>query len=665
MMEIDDLATGIVAGVGGPANIRSVGHCTTRLRLVLADRGAADRDVVRALPGVMSTVERGGQFQVVIGQHVAQVDTQVRSLVSAAKDGAPVDEAPLAMTPVDRAFDLLTGTFHPLIWALVGSSMIKTFLALAAQLGWISTTSTTYAIWSAAGNAVFFFLPVLVGITASLKLGANPYVGGTIAAALLHAEFTGIGPVGTEATFLGLPVVVIDYGSSVFPALIAAILLSIMEKALRRRLPRSLHLILIPTICIAVLVPATAILFGPVGTYVSEALSSAIGWLWQLSPAVAGAIMGGLWQVFVIFGVHWGFVPVIVNDLSVQGYSLLTGPLVAAVLAQGAATLAVMFRTRNAEMRTLSGAAAVSAFVAGVTEPAIYGVTLRLRKPFIYACIGGMAGGAIAAAGGSAANSFIFPGLITLPAYMHVGSFTLQLLGTAAAVAIAFTLTLVLGFEDVPNSPDAGAEAGGATDRDAASEPAGARTAPAPGPHLTPAPDGAQAPMAPTLDPTLPTVPGSGAVIVAAPLHGEVLALSEVPDPVFARGLMGAGVAIRPTNGVLRSPVEGTVASVARAHHAVGITSDDGVEILLHVGIDTVHLGGRPFETLVAKGQRVQVGTPLILVDLEALLASGCETATPIVVTNSATFASVDVVAGNQVTAGEPLLRVTPRHAPQ
>jgi len=665
-MDDDDLAAGIVAGVGGATNIRSVGHCTTRLRLVLADRTAADRTAVRALPGVMSTVERGGQFQVVIGQHVGQVDRQVRSLVSAAKDGAPVDEAPAAVSLVDRAFDLLTGTFHPLLWALVGSSMIKTFLALAVELGWISVTSTTYAIWAAAGNAAFYFLPVLVGITASLKLGANPYVGGAIAAALLHGNFTQIGPVGTEASFLGLPVVVIDYGQSVFPALIAAILLSIMEPALRRWLPRSLHLILVPTICLAVLVPATAILFGPIGTSVSEALSAAIGWLWQLSPAVAGAIMGGLWQVFVIFGVHWGFVPVIVNDLSVQGHSLLTGPLVAAVLAQGAATLAVMLRTRNQEMRTLAGAASVSAFVAGVTEPAIYGVTLRLRRPFIYACIGGMVGGAIAAAGGSAANSFILPGLITLPAYMHVGNFTLQLAGTATAVVITFVLTMVVGFHDVPAT-----SATAAADPGPSPAPAtlpGTSTPPLPGsgtppvPGRTPSdPEGS----APTPAPTPATAePADRAaqpatLLIGAPLAGAVLPLSDVPDPVFARGLMGPGVAIRPANGVVRSPVVGTVTSLARAGHAVGLTSAEGVEVLIHVGIDTVHLGGKYFEGLAARGQPVQVGTPLMLVDLDGLLSAGYETATPIVVTNSATFASVEVLASEQVAAGDPLLRVT------
>jgi beta-glucoside PTS system EIICBA component len=644
-MDVDDLAAGIVAGVGGARNIRSVGHCTTRLRLVLADRTAADRTAVRAVPGVMSTVERAGQFQVVVGQHVGQVDTRVRSLVSAANDGAPVDEAPLHLSWVDRAFDLLTGTFQPLLWALVGSSMIKTFLALAVELGWISIQSTTYAIWAAAGNAAFYFLPVLVGISASLKLRANPYVGGAIAAALLHADFTQIGPVGTEATFLGLRVVVIDYGQSVFPALIAAVLLSIMERALRRRLPRSLHLILIPTICLAVLVPATAILFGPVGTYVSEVLSEALGWLWQLSPAVAGAIMGGLWQVFVMFGVHWGFVPVIVNDLAVQGHSLLTGPLVAAVLAQGAATLAVMFRTRNQEMRALSGAAAVSAFVAGVTEPAIYGVTLRLRRPFIYACIGGMVGGGIAAAGGSAANSFVFPGLITLPAYMHVGNFTLQLLGTATAVAIAFLLTLLVGFQDVPAT---GIPATSAPEPDLA-----AGTATRGATSLT-SQEGAVPPTAP---PLLADRAGDPVTVtIGAPFPGPVLTLSSVPDPVFARGLMGQGVAIRPTNGVLRSPVSGTVTSLARAGHAISITSTEGVEVLIHVGIDTVHLGGKHFEGLVAQGQTVQVGTPLILVDLDAVTSAGYQTLTPIVVTNSGAFAAVEVLASGQVAAGDPVL---------
>ena len=457
--------------------------------------------------------------------------------------------------------------------------MIKTFLALAVELGWISTTSTTYAIWSAAGNAAFYFLPVLVGITASLKLGANPYVGGDdrrgAAARGLHRRSA---LWARETTFLGLPVVVIDYGQSVFPALIAAILLSIMEPALRRRLPRSLHLVLIPTICLAVLVPATAILFGPVGTYVSEALSAAIGWLWQLSPAVAGAIMGGLWQVFVIFGVHWGFVPVIVNDLSVQGHSLLTGPLVAAVLAQGAATLAVMFRTRNDEMRALSGAAAVSAFVAGVTEPAIYGVTLRLRRPFIYACIGGMVGGAIAAAGGSAADSFVFPGLITLPAYMHVGQLHLPALGHRHCSR-----------DRVRADPGAGIR--GRACPGTCGRRARARRSPTvrcPGPPVLP--PLTHRPGSHCHGTRSPAVASS--LSVASPLSGEVVALSEVPDPVFARGLLGKGVAIRPDERCGPLPRRGD-RHVPCPSPARSRDHDPRMAwtILVHVGIDTVHLG--------------------------------------------------------------------------
>jgi PTS system beta-glucosides-specific IIC component len=626
-MDVNAIAEGIVAGVGGPGNISSVGHCTTRLRLRLVDKSLVDKQAVRALPGIMSTVERGGQFQVVVGQEVADVDRRVRTLVAEATDGQELPEAVEPPSLLDRVFDFITGVFHPLLYALVGSSMIKTFLTVAVQAGWISTDSPTYAIWAAAGSAAFYFLPVLVGITASAKLGANPYVGGAIAAALLVDSFTGLGPPGTRTTFLGLPVTVIDYGQSVLPALMAAALLAVLERWLRRHLPRTLHLVLVPTVCLAVLVPATALVFGPVGSTLANALSDAVAWVWELSPALAGAVMGGLWQVFVMLGVHWGFVPVIVNDLSVQGYSLLTGPLVAAVLAQGAAALAVFLRTRNPSFRALSGAASVSAFVAGVTEPAIYGVTLRLRRPFLYACIGGAAGGALAAVGRSAADSFVFPALLTLPAYLNQGSFTLQLTGTATAIVIAFGLTWLLGFTDVP-------------------------VAPSPPPASTPDPTHA-APSA-----TDVAGPAAGPRIVAAPFPGEVVPLAELPDPVFARGLLGPGVAIRPSSGLVRAPAEGRIRTVARARHAISLTTDTGEEVLIHLGIDTVHLGGRHFDVLVEPGQRVRAGQPIAHVELAALAAEGYDPTSPVVVTNAAALGSMAVVAGREVVAGDPLLEI-------
>jgi PTS system beta-glucosides-specific IIC component len=658
--DVDALAEGIVAGVGGPGNIRSVGHCTTRLRLGLVDRSRADRDAVRALPGIMSTVERGGQFQVVVGHEVADVDRRVRGIVASAMDGREPAEAEAPMSLPDRVFDLITGTFQPLLWALVGSSMVKTLLSVAVELGLISTDSATFAIWSAAGNAAFFFLPILVGITASAKLGANPYVGGVIAAALLHESFTALGPAGTHTDFLGLPVTIIEYGQSVVPAFLAAVLLALMEGRLKRIVPAPLRLVVIPTVCIGVLVPATVLVFGPVGSTVSDALSEAVQWVWELSPAIAGAVMGGLWQVFVMFGVHWGFVPVIVNDLSVQGYSLLTGPLVAAVLAQGAAALAVFVRTRSPSFRALAGAASVSAFVAGVTEPAIYGVTLRLRRPFLYACVGGAVGGAIAAAGGSAADSFVLPGLITLPAYLNVGSFTLQVTGTATAVAIAFGLTYVLGFDDVPDTetsvPPGPPPPAAAPDR----------TVPEAGAPTMASPPGPASAVAVAGGPSAPRLAGSPAAAgtppIVAPLQGVLVPLESVADPVFAKGLLGPGVAIRPSSGgLVRAPAAGRVTSVARAKHALGLTTPDGIDIMIHVGIDTVHLAGRHFEILVGTGDQVAAGQPIAYADIPALLAEGYDATTPIVVTNAAAVGSVLVVAGHEVSAGDPLLEIQPR----
>jgi PTS system beta-glucosides-specific IIC component len=655
-----DLATALVAAVGGPGNIAAVEHCVTRLRFVLRDPQLAEPGYIEAMPGIVSVMQRAGQLQVVVGTEVADAFDAIEAIPGIGADDAPRGNQGRGSL-VGRGLDLLTGTFQPLLWALVGASLIQTALAILVEVGWLSTEGTAYAVWAAAGSAPFVFLPVLVGISAARKLGANPFVGGAIGAALLEAHFVGLGPIGTHVRLLGLPLTVVDYSQSVFPALLAAVMLAMLERWLRRKLPSFLHMIVIPAVCLAVLVPLTMVLFGPIGSTVSSALSAAVEWIWELSPFLAGAIMGGLWQVFVMFGVHWGFVPVILNDLTVQGHSLLTGPLVSAVLAQGAAAAAVALRTGNRELRSLAGAATVSAMVAGITEPAIYGVTLRLRRPFVYACIAGAVGGSVAALGRSAADTFIFPALLTLPAYMHIGSFGMQLAGTGLAIALAFGLTWFLGFTDLP----AAEPAASAT----AQTPQPTRTAlPASGPprpphevgvlHVAPAPApawGADA-QAEDIEPGL---------LVRAPMAGEILPLDEVSDPVFARGLLGPGVAIRPADGWVRSPVSGTVTSVSRSRHAIGVTSEAGADVLVHVGLDTVLLGGAGFEVAVATGDPVVAGQVLMHVDLETLGKRGADLASPVVVTNAAAFAGVHVLAGDApVGAGDPLLRLTPNPEP-
>ncbi len=512
---------------------------------------------------------------------------------------------------------------------LAGSGLMKALLATVVRFSPEFATTTTYAIWFAAADAIFQFLPILLAITAAKKFKANVYTSVAIAAAMIYSATIAVVPTdagsvtlqtfagsGGHVTFFGIPVVMISYLSAVIPTIIAIYAQAKLEQLLARVLPESIKNFVTPMVVLALIVPLTFLLIGPVSDAVGSAMSSAINWVWSLSPAIGGAIMGGLWQVFVIFGVHWGFVPVMLQDLSTQGYSLLTGPLFAAVLAQAAAAAAVFFKTRNKEMKEIAGPAAVSGFLAGVTEPAIYGVTLRLKKPFIYAVIGGAVGGAIAAAGGSAAEGFVLPGLITLTATMGIGNFTLQLIGTGAAIVIAFTLTMVLGFKDLPAKQHA----------------AGADAA-------------ADEGVVETEAYQLPT-----------PVAGQMVPLAAVPDKVFASGALGSGVAVVPSEGKVYSPIAGTV--VSAMPHAYGIKADTGLEVLVHIGLDTVNVKGKHFTPQVVQGQRVAEHQLLADVDLDALVAEGYNPMTVMVITNSGRYSTVVPVAEGSLNAKDLVLEI-------
>ena len=339
--------------------------------------------------------------------------------------------------------------------------------------------------------------------------------------------------------------------------------------------------------------------------------------------------MGGFWQVFVLFGLHWGFVPIIVNDLATQGYSLLSGPLLPAVLAQAAATLAVFLRTRSVKRREVAGASALSGFVAGITEPAIYGVNLPLKLPFYFGIAGGAIGGAIAGLGGGGADSFVFPSLLAIPAFMKVGSFTLTMIGTAVAVAIGFTLTFFFAPREQTDPVDDDPEA-----------------TPASGPALV-----EDAPAA--------TLVTGTKLALGAPVAGTAVDLTEVPDKVFASLAMGRGIGIVPTDGTIVAPVDGTVAVAMKTGHAYGLKTATGVEVLVHIGIDTVQLKGVGFSARVAKGDMVKKGDVLCEVDLDAVRAAGYDPTTVMIVTNTANFADVSPVATGQVAAGADAALVT------
>jgi PTS system beta-glucosides-specific IIC component len=617
----DEIAAAVVRAIGGESNVASVTHCATRLRFQLKDREKADKDAVENTRGVITVVEAGGQFQVVIGNTVGNV---YQSIVD--NTSIPAGEGGASGGILARAIDLVTSIFTPFLWVLAGTGLLKALLAVVVEFSPDWATTPSYAILFAAADGVFQFLPVLLAITAAKRFKANPFTAVAIACALLYSATIAVipGPDGAtltlqayaggggELTFFGIPVVMIPYLSAVIPTILAVFAQAQLERVLYRAIPEALRNFLTPMITLLVIVPLTFLAIGPVSDLVGGWLSDGVNAVWDVAPAIGGLILGALWQVLVIFGLHWGLVPVMIQELTDQGYSLLTGPLFAAVLAQAAATFAVFLKTRNKELKEVAGPAAVSGFLAGITEPAIYGVTLRLKRPFVYGCIGGGIGGAIAAAGGSAAEGFVIPGLITLTATLNIGNFTLQLIGTGVAIAIAFGLTMVLGFKDLPASrPAAGADVD----------------------------EGA-----------VPSV----AVPVAAPVAGRVVPLEAVPDRAFASGALGKGTGIYPNEGRVFSPANGTL--VVAMPHAYGIRTDEGMEILVHVGLDTVELKGQHFAPKVAQGEPVTKGQLLAEFDIDAIIAAGYNPTVVMVVTNHTEYSAIVPMTGEGDVVPEELL---------
>ena len=553
-------------------------------------------------------MEAGGQFQVVIGNNVSIAYAEIGQISKLTGDNADTGGGEEKGSLLNRFIALISSIFTPILWPLAGAGLLKAFLAMATTFGWLDATGTTYAILNAAGDGLFTFLPIFLAVNAAKRFKTNQFTSMAIAAALCYPAIVALASATDPVTFFGIPVAMVTYTSSVIPIIVAVWLQSYLEHWLNKVLPSWLRNFTTPLLVLLIMVPLTLLTVGPVTSYAAKGISTGIAWLFTTAPWLAGALMGGFWQVFVLFGLHWGFVPFMVNDYSTIGYSLMAGPLPAAVLAQAAATLAVLFKTKNINLKELAGPAALSGFVAGITEPAIYGVTLRLKKPFYYGIAGGVVGGAIAAWGGSASSAFVFPSLLGLAAYMQVGSFTLQLIGTGVAIAIAFTLTMVLGFDDIPNETESK-------------------------PELIP--------------------PAPGAVEVSAPVSGAVVPLAEVKDKVFASGALGKGIGIVPSSGKVYAPFAGTVVTAFPTAHAFGIKSADGVEVLIHIGIDTVQLEGKGFVAAVTQGQVVEAGDLLANVDLDVVKAAGYDPTTIVVITNTAQFAAVLPAEGHQLAHGD------------
>lgn len=629
-----------------PGNVRALSHCATRLRFALKDESKAATDAIKNTGGVVTVVQSGGQYQVVIGNDVPEVYAELMKLLPDLADDSDDDPAS-GRNLLDAFIALISGIFSPMLWTLAGTGLFKAFTAMFASFGWLSQTSDTYTVLYAASDAFMNFLPLVLAVTAARHFKANQFTSMAIAGALVYPSVVAMND-GAPHTFFGIPLVVMSYTSSVLPIIVAVWVQSYIERACMRLVPSSFRNFMTPWITVLIMVPLTLLTIGPATTLIADGIASSVQWLFATVPLIGGIVIGGFWQVFVMFGLHWGLVPIMTQEITTNGYSLIYGPIEAAVLAQAAATAAVMLRTRDKRTRELAGPASLSGFLAGVTEPAIYGVNLPRKLPFYFGIVGGAIGGALGAlAGGRVGQAGIFPSLIGLPAYLlDTPNVALWLIGVILAVVISFTLTFFFGVRD----EDTTGSAGPADDVEGAQTAGGAdNQTQTTGPEPATAPDGDEG------DGKTAGRPGAPADIsVVSPIAGRVIDLQEVPDPVFSSGVMGEGAGIVPADGTVVAPITGDVVVATDTGHAFGIKSDDDVEILVHVGIDTVTMKGDGFTAAVVKGQRVQAGDVLVHVDLERIKAAGYSPITVLLVTNAASYTAVTSTrTGQDVQAGQ------------
>ncbi|WGE58687.1 beta-glucoside-specific PTS transporter subunit IIABC [Actinobacillus equuli] len=627
--DFSKLAGEIVQFVGGEQNIHSLVHCATRLRFVLKDKNQADRDRLNQTAGVISVVESGGQFQVVIGNNVPKVYAEIMSQANIQTgDDADLPKPSL----INRAIDFLAGSFTPLIGVMAGAGILKGLIAILQVAGWLDPASGTFTVLDAAASGTFYFLPVFLAFTAANKLKTSPFIAVGVAAALLYPSIVAISQSGKPLEFLGFQLATMNYAYSVIPILLAVWAQSYVQRIFENIFHESVRNFFAPACTLLVVVPLTLAVIGPIGGEVGSSIAAALAWLYETSPIATGIVVGGLWQVLVIFGIHWSIVPIMINNMSIIGFDLI-GPLTAAaVLGQAGATFAVFLKSRNKDIKAIAGSTTFSG-VLGITEPLIYGITLRFKKPFICGVIGGAIGGAVIGWGGTKMFAFGFSGLLLYPVIIGEGSnIVTYSLGMAVAFIAAGILTYLFGYSD----------------------------------QMLPEQASAAEPK------TIPNVVKNGEVStiplnkfnLVSPLEGNIQKLTEIADPMFASEALGKGIAIEPTKGELISPVNGTISSVFPTKHAYNIISDDGLEVLIHIGMDTVQLNGTHFETFVKDGDRIQVGQLLGKFDIENIKAKGYSVVTPIIIANSDEYLDVIVTNEPYIYQNEPLIKVLEHKTP-
>lgn len=656
-------ASGIVANVGGPENIVHLTHCATRLRFQLHDASKVNGDAIEALPEVMGVVPQSGdRYQVIIGGAVQTVYENINALPEMANVGQLTDEEVKAKARsggprgkfawLDNFFEFLSDSFRPIIGALLGASLFITVMALMGSLGiignWADPRVSLPPVWQFVNlcwQCVFVFLPLLVAYNASKKVGADPWVGFAIMAVLMLPGFTALGEVANPVHFmgqeiqvvhiLGLPLTIFNYSSQVFPPLLMAALLGPLTRLLKRIIPTDIQLIFVPFFAMLIMIPVTAFIIGPIGVYLGAALAKGLAAINAFSPLIFAIVIPLAYPFMVPLGLHWPINAIMLLNIQQLGYDFIQGPMGCWNFACFGATAGVLIlaaRDKDKGMRQTATGALAAGLLGGISEPSLYGIHLRYKRIYPSMLPGCVVGGLIIGLGGGVqTKAFVFTSLLTIPAF---DSMLLYGIAVAASFATACTLVLIRGYKDKE-----------------AAQPAveGTSTAAV---EAAPAAAVAAAPTAVSEEPADEPQPTAELDIVqlTSPLAGHIVALDQVDDPVFAQGTMGKGVAIKPTSNTVVAPGAGTVVLAAATGHAVALKLDSGVEVLIHIGLDTVKMDGDGFEVHVSQGDKVEAGTPLVTFDPDKIAAAGYPSITPVIIMNSKKMTDVHQVASGDVT---------------
>ncbi|MDU4882403.1 beta-glucoside-specific PTS transporter subunit IIABC [uncultured Clostridium sp.] len=616
--DYEKLAVDIINAVGGKKNIIKASRCATRLRLVLKETTNEAKENVSALTGVITVVENGGQFQVVIGTHVGKVFDKVASELNL--DSSVIEEDAPKASVLNRIIATMSAVFAPFIYILAAAGILQGCLILINMVSPSFSSTGTYEVLSFMSWAPFTFLPIFIAITASKHFKCNMFIAVACCAALVSptwAEIAARIADGESIRFLGISLAETTYTSSVLPPLFLVWILSYVERFVDKKLPEVIKALFTPFICMVVMVPLTILVIGPLSDSLATAIANGYNYLYNLAPAVAAAVIGGLWQIVVIFGVHWGVTPMCLANYDLYGMDTFQAFQTMAVIAQAGAVFGVFIKARNKQTKNIALSAGVTG-IFGITEPAIYGVNLKFKKPFICGCIAGAVGAVVGSFFNIAYYAYAgLPGMLTVVNAItpdNSKSIIGMLLGAAISFVGAIILVQIIGIGEKEDKSVKVKEG----------------------------------------QPVLNTEVKE----IKSPISGKVIELEKVNDPVFSSGAMGKGVAIEPLDNKVYAPFNGTIEFIADTKHAIGLLSEEGVEVLIHVGMDTVKMNGRGFNVKTSVNSKVKAGDLLLEFDRNIIEKEGYSLITPVVITNADNYEDKALCINEEVKNGMSIINL-------